>query len=70
MEQMLNYNDPDTKAVQECGSQYVPIDLKTRLKQQKADAEKSVARLDELIRLLEANPETERILELLGGNKY
>jgi hypothetical protein len=38
-----------------------------RLKRQKIATENETARLDELIQLLEANPTTQRILELLGN---
>lgn len=44
----------------------VRISLKQDLVNQKTRAEAEVARLTELIRLLESNPETDRILELLG----
>jgi hypothetical protein len=40
--------------------------LLLQLRRQKVDAQNEVQRLDELIKLLEANPATERILELLG----
>ena len=40
--------------------------LLLQLRRQKVDAVNEAQRLDELIRLLEANPATERILELLG----
>ena len=40
--------------------------LVMQLSRQKLDHEHEVARLDELLRLLNANPGTARILELLG----
>ena len=40
--------------------------LVSRLRRQKTQAEGEVARLTELIQLLEANPSTERILQLLN----
>jgi hypothetical protein len=37
-----------------------------RLERRREEARKELARLDELIELLKANPTTERILQLLG----
>ena len=42
------------------------VSLLQRLAREKAQAEREVARLDELIQLLQENPATERILRLLG----
>jgi len=40
--------------------------LSLQMRRQKVIAENEVRRLDELIQLLETNPGSERILELLG----
>ena len=63
----MGYNYNDELAKQEgAGFLLREISLKERLSQEKQKAEAEVERLTELLKLLEANPETDRILELLG----
>jgi hypothetical protein len=45
----------------------IPLSLRDRLKMQLRDAMKEVARLEELLKLMDANPDAERIMELLRG---
>jgi hypothetical protein len=44
-----------------------PLSLRDRLKMQLRDAMKEVAKLEELLKLMDANPDAERIMELLRG---
>lgn len=53
-----------TNTVQECGG-FQPK-LRDLLNDRRKRAEEELARVDELVSLLDKNPETERILQLLG----
>ena len=46
-----------------------PFTLKESLEQELASAQANVSRLQELLTLLSAHPEVNRIMELLGGGR-
>jgi hypothetical protein len=66
------YNESEMMAkceVGSIGSQLRVPNLKENVENQLLRSKKETQRLEELLRLLEQNPETQRILELMG-NKY
>jgi hypothetical protein len=64
----MGYNDCGSADMQIAKEVRMPS-LRENMHYELEQARKNVARLEELTRLLEANPETQRILELLG-RKY
>lgn len=53
-----------------CESHLGNLTLKESLNNQLNRAKAEVARLDEVIQLLDKNPEVQRIMELLGSKMY